>query len=248
MADETDLVTSTVEVIVKPIADLIQKLAGSAAEEIGLTLQDSIKVYRAKRQIKLLEKVADVVNKRGLTPSEVPLKILLPVMDNASVEADEDLHSAWAALLVNAADPITGSGILPCFVEILKQLSGGEAIFLGAVYDHVDGALTSHFSKPKRDGTWPELVSLGGHTSMLQKYADCGLTKKSGSVLNNYPMNQRSPDAVVADDYRQFNTRLGNLIRLGLLSEREERDSQIYFITRIGYEFVKACRFPGSGT
>ena len=36
-----------VEKLADPVVDIIKKVAGPAAEEIGLTLQDSIRVYRA---------------------------------------------------------------------------------------------------------------------------------------------------------------------------------------------------------
>jgi hypothetical protein len=130
MPDENELVQSGVKALIQPVADLISKLAGPAAEEIGLTLQDSIRVYRAQRQMKLLQKVSAYARERGFIPREVPLKLLLPILDNASVESDDDLHTAWAALLANAANPSIHGRILPCFVEILKQLSKGEAIFL----------------------------------------------------------------------------------------------------------------------
>jgi Abortive infection alpha len=104
-------------------------VAGPAAEEIGLTLQDSIKVYRAKRQYRLFEKMRDFVREAGYEPRHIPLKILLPSMDYASVEEDEGLHTAWATLLANAADPNIES-ISAAFPEILRQMSPHEARLL----------------------------------------------------------------------------------------------------------------------
>jgi hypothetical protein len=84
MPDEGELVKSGVQALIQPVADLISKLAGPAAEEIGLTLQDSIRVYRVQRQMRLLQKVSISAQECGFTPGEVPLKLLLPILDNAS--------------------------------------------------------------------------------------------------------------------------------------------------------------------
>ena len=131
-------------------------------------------------------------------------------------------------------------------MEILKQLSKGEAQFLSAIYERVCHVLEKDLNKPTREMKWPELVDLGAHHRLLMLYAECGLTKKKdGSVLGNLLNNQKHPDPDVARDYRSFNTVLGNLIRLGLLSrDGHESGDDRYHITRVGYEFVRACRMP----
>ena len=87
-----------IEKLADPIADIVKRVAGPAADEIGLTLQDSVRVYRARRALGLFEKFKDNCRERGFNPRQVPLKLLLPIVDSASVEGDEDLHSAWANL------------------------------------------------------------------------------------------------------------------------------------------------------
>ena len=47
------------------LADLIHKLAGPAAEELGETLRDSLKVYRIKRQLRLMQRVEEMVKTAG---------------------------------------------------------------------------------------------------------------------------------------------------------------------------------------
>lgn len=118
-----------VEKLADPVVDLLKRVAGPAADEIGLTLQDTIHVYRAKRAYRLAEKFRQFALERGIVPNSVTLKLLLPILDNASVEEDEDLHSMWAALLTNVADP-AGADVWPSFVEVLKQLTKPEAVFV----------------------------------------------------------------------------------------------------------------------
>lgn len=130
-----------VEKLADPVVDLLKRVAGPAADEIGLTLQDAIHVYRTRRAYRLAEKFQQFVLERGIVPRSVNLKLLLPIMDNASVEEDEDLHTMWAALLTNAADP-AGSDVLPSFVEVLKQLTKPEAVFLTKFSKEEAGALS----------------------------------------------------------------------------------------------------------
>jgi len=42
----------------------------------------------------------------GFQPQVVPPKVLFPLLEGASFEDNEDLHTMWAALLANAADPL----------------------------------------------------------------------------------------------------------------------------------------------
>jgi hypothetical protein len=124
-----------VEKLMDPVGELAKKLAGPAAEEVGLTLQDSVKIWRAKRRYRLFEKMNEFISNAGFEPKPVALKVLLPVLDYASVEEDEDLHTAWAALLANAADPRQGDSILPAFPHVLKELRPLDARFLSDLYN-----------------------------------------------------------------------------------------------------------------
>src|SRR5471030_801357 len=53
VGDEDKAVKAGLEVVFQPVADLIQKIAGPAAEEFGLTLKDYARVVRLKRQVRL---------------------------------------------------------------------------------------------------------------------------------------------------------------------------------------------------
>ncbi len=129
-------VGKAVEKLADPVVDIIKKVAGPAAEEIGLTLQDSIRVYRAKRQYGLFKKMHDFVKESGYEPKHIPLKLLLPAMDYASVEEDDDLHTAWAALLANAADPDV-ERVPTSFADVLRQLAPCDARLLNGLCDVV---------------------------------------------------------------------------------------------------------------
>ena len=64
MADEDKLVKAVVEAALRPFADLLDKLAGPAAKELGLALKDHVRVFRFKRQLRLFERVKEILAKR----------------------------------------------------------------------------------------------------------------------------------------------------------------------------------------
>jgi hypothetical protein len=102
MAGDADLVKAGVDAALAPLKDFANRLFGPAIDELGGILADPIKIYRFKRSVRLLEKVKRVCDENGFEPKAVPLKTLLPILENASLEDDEDLHDRWANLLANA--------------------------------------------------------------------------------------------------------------------------------------------------
>src|SRR6266536_6242382 len=86
MSSESELIKATVEAAIEPFRDLIRKLAGPAFEEIGLTLQDSVKVWRFKRLIRLWQKVKEYVDEAGISPRVIPKKLLHAAVECGSLE------------------------------------------------------------------------------------------------------------------------------------------------------------------
>lgn len=116
-------------------AQLIGDICGPVFKEIGEMLRDELRPYRAVRERQLAEKTARMVQEAGFQPKAVSPKLLFTVFDNGGIEDDEDMHTRWAALLANAADPATEDIIPPSFPEILKQLSKRDAHILKELYD-----------------------------------------------------------------------------------------------------------------
>lgn len=124
----SDELKGGIEALMKPFSDLLDKLAGPAVEEIGLTLQDHVRMFRLKRQLRLFERVKHMLHEAGLDAGRVPLKLLQPIIENASQEEDDDLQDRWAALLANAA--VSEKSVHPSFIEVLKQLSSSDVLTL----------------------------------------------------------------------------------------------------------------------
>lgn len=153
MDDGHELIKAGADALTKPLTDLIGKLAGPLAEEIGLTLGDAARVFRFRRAVGLLRKVKKITAEAGYEASEVRPKLLLPILEHASIEDDEGLHDRWAALLANACNPEKAAAIRPSFPDILAQLSSKEVTLLDCAQRHVETNLTKHCP------TYPKVAS-----------------------------------------------------------------------------------------
>ena len=112
------------------LSDVVKAFFGDAAHELGQTLTDRVRLYRYGRSLKMLKKAEKMVKDAGLTPKAVPIKLLLPLLDGASLEENEELHTMWAALLANAATSENANTVEASFIAILKQMSPEEAQLL----------------------------------------------------------------------------------------------------------------------
>src|SRR5262249_20330632 len=74
-----------------PFTAIVKKMLGPAADEVAEQLRTEIKVYRYGRTLKLLEKSERMTQEAGFTPKAVPIKLLFPLLEGASLEEDEDL-------------------------------------------------------------------------------------------------------------------------------------------------------------
>jgi len=110
--------------------DIIKAMLGPATGEVAERFRDSVRLYRYARQLECLKKAEMMAKDAGFTPKAVPIKLLFPLLEGASLEENEDLHTMWAALLANAASPTKAEQVRPGFVAILKQMAPDEAVLL----------------------------------------------------------------------------------------------------------------------
>lgn len=124
------LLKAGVDEAAKASRGFLLRIAGPAAEEVGLLLQDKVKLYRFRNQVRMLAKAQSIMREANLDPEAVPLRTLLPILEGAALEDDESLADKWAALLANAAAGRAGAGSHPSFPRILAELSPNDARFL----------------------------------------------------------------------------------------------------------------------
>lgn len=78
----------------------------------------------------------EFLNASGITPHAVSVKVLVPLLDGASLEDEEneEMIDRWAALLAHAAAGAPVEMVLPSFPRILAELSPAEAVLLDSLY------------------------------------------------------------------------------------------------------------------
>ena len=136
MSDEENaalVIKTGIEQVFLPLQQLVDKLLGPAATEIGLSLGDSVKVWRFKRQNRLLQEVKRLIEQTGEDVNPIATRLFFPVLEAASIEDDDEMQTRWAALLANEATSV--GSVHPSFIEILRQMVPDDARLLDKLSD-----------------------------------------------------------------------------------------------------------------
>jgi hypothetical protein len=144
----SDDVPTTTEIIVAgmqgvtagltdPAVRFLARLFGPATNEAGGWLGEIIAEKRRRWRDRVATRAGEIVEASGLQAHEVPLQILMPILDGASNEERPEMQERWAYLLANAA---TGaSPVHTAFPEILRQLEPIEAVAVEFMVVERDG-------------------------------------------------------------------------------------------------------------
>lgn len=141
-AEAVKEVAKTTGLAIESINRLGGFFANVMGEPIDATcgmLTDKLKFRRWENQIKLVEKSEKIINDKGLSSNFMPIspKLTLPILHNASLEDDDQLHDLYAKLLVTAIDPNMQTK-RTAFPEIIRQLESVDVKVLQIVYDIVE--------------------------------------------------------------------------------------------------------------
>lgn len=126
----TAAVVKETKQLVDEARGFLAKLAGPAVEEAGLLIQDKVRLWRFKNQLRILGKAQQMLDESKLKPAPVPLRTLVPLLEGAALEEDPGLSDKWACLLANAGAQTVSLATHPAFPRILSEMTPGEAFFL----------------------------------------------------------------------------------------------------------------------
>ena|GEM_PF-6161510 len=133
--------TVTAVGIIKAARPALSTVFKPALEEIGEAGRDYVKGLRAKAGAKVLIDAGNVLVEANIEPQEVPFKVLVPLIESASLEEDEFLQKTWANLLANAANPHSVAKFDSGFIEIMKQLGPIHVRILNALFPESRGGI-----------------------------------------------------------------------------------------------------------
>jgi len=101
---DLNIKSSTIEKGLDLVKDFLDKLISPSVSEFGQIISDHVKFLRGKNQVKILQKAKTYVEKNSIDVKQIPIKVLVPFLEHASLEEDETLQDKWAILLANMAD------------------------------------------------------------------------------------------------------------------------------------------------
>jgi len=229
------------------------------------------------RNYKTFEKLVDCVSKAkrkladaGVSPKEVPLKTIHPLLQGVVLEEEPDLVDVYSSLLANAGDPRQLALVEPSFPNVLKQLSSREVRFLDQCFKEAeditkDRTYNLYPNKP------PLAIRVRNHDftgyDLERLFAGAGLSRCPVVNPRTIAQSEGLSAEDIAWDSRQYELCLDIVIRLGLMTKQSEiQDIDIdrlisylqkrkrsdftieqrerYCFTTFGVAFVQACRAP----
>ena len=222
--------TTAIEATEK-LGKFVGNLVSEPLEEIIGILADKLKFIRWERQVRFSEKCKELIEKRGLSKFRViPPKFALPLIENASLEENDELQDLWAKLLFTSIDPIKEFP-RQGYIDILKQLEVIDVKVLKIIYEeymeipHQSLSSDSIFTTPE-DPTY--------HPIFYHK------------IFNKINIENKIYFSVIDNLMRMrlvtYHVHSGNIeIQEGFNRFSSIGGYKIISITSLGVEFVEAC-------
>jgi hypothetical protein len=118
------------------VGSFVAKVIGEPLESAVGMLSDRLRFMRWERQIRMVDRCEEIMRKRRIEGKTraVPPKLALPIIENASLEENNQLQDLWANLLSSALDPNFKGTLRSAFIDIIKQLEIVDAHILSFLY------------------------------------------------------------------------------------------------------------------
>ncbi len=231
------------------IGRVLEQFLGPAAHESGQAIADQLHFFRWRAAMKIIERAKRYAEEKGLSASDVPLRFLVPFLEQASLqEEDSQLSEMWSALLANARDEYKDRYV--SFLSILSALSPAEAAALRDMWRSADPR--DVFSAWTADAPMQHLEpyfeasTSGGHILRFQ----CEVTARDfmtdGAVV--YFFDEDDVPNMNELNFRNMDefTDLIHLQSLGLVSVLWSTPKHRHFvvvgrISPFGYDFLETC-------
>ena len=194
----------------------LEKIVNPPLDEIGLLVQDRVRLWRFNQQLKIVTRAKELAEKHNIKLKEVPLKILAPLLEGASLEEDLDLQEMWANLLVNYADneqQLTSS----IFPNMLSQLSTREVRVLKF---NLENYKTQFLNR----SNWEAGEKLSSYE--ISNLLRLGILDEESTYIDN----TETPNSIRNDNRIKMNEHSGLTKKVDL--------------TELGWLFLKACTEP----
>lgn len=137
VAESAKFGTTSVEATQKMLSFLAKMFDEPIETTVGM-IGDKLKFIRWQRQLRMADEVSKILRQRGVDKTRpIPPKFAISMLEQASLEEQDELQDIWCNLIANSLDPNFNSEIRYAFIEIIKGLTPLDSKILYFVYDQV---------------------------------------------------------------------------------------------------------------
>lgn len=119
------------------IVNFLSEIFGDLGKEMAGIFHDTVKYYRYKNLLRLVDKVVEIRHDRKVKgkANVIPPRFAISLIEQASLEDDETIQDMWAGLIANATDPEKRLNMRKQYVEIISSLEPLDAKILEWLYN-----------------------------------------------------------------------------------------------------------------
>jgi len=137
LAESAKFGTTSVEATQKMLGFLSKVFNEPIETTVGI-IGDKLKFIRWQRQLRMADEVYGILRQRGVDKTRpIPPKFAISMLEQSSLEEDNELQDIWCNLIANSLDPSFNSEIRYAFIEIIKGLTPLDSKILYFVYNRV---------------------------------------------------------------------------------------------------------------
>jgi len=134
VAEASKFGTKSVETTEK-ILGFLAKVFEDTIEQVSGIVSDKLKFLRWQRQIRIVDQVEKILKQRKIKITRsIPPKFALPMLENASLEEDDQLQDIWIRLMANSMDPNFDAKFRMAYIEMIKGLAPLDVRILDFFY------------------------------------------------------------------------------------------------------------------
>lgn len=208
-------ISAEIEATEKEVSTFLEKVVPNFIKDTGGILNDQIRQWRLLNALRLVKNTQKKIEEKGYPIKQVSLKVISPLLENASLEESQNIKQKWEDLLANVSTK--KKKVTPNFVEMLKELSPQEVAILDLLYDPVKEKNYSERREVQFD---------------------------KNKVANHFNLQEEEIDLIIENMYRLniLQAPAGGGIKVGDY-KFVLRTTDIFEITTLGIAFIEACKF-----
>ena len=117
----------------------LNEVLGEGFAHLGDAFADWAQAYRYQNLLKLIDKIDAVHKIRKVEGKTIPLlpKHVLPILEQVSLEDDDEVRLLWVGLIANATDPNIRFDVKKLYIQILSSLDPIDVQILNHLSDEL---------------------------------------------------------------------------------------------------------------